>query len=1087
MAASNWYQETIIYELHVRSFADGNGDGIGDFRGLVSRLDYLERLGVGAIWLLPFYPSPLRDDGYDIADYTDVHPDYGTLADFRHFLREAHARGLKVITELVLNHTSDQHPWFKRACAAPAGSLHRNFYVWGDNPDKYREARIIFKDFETSNWTWNSTAQAYYWHRFYSHQPDLNFDIPQVRKTMLKIVDFWLGMGVDGLRLDAVPYLIEREGSNCENLPETHAYLKELRAHVDAKFPGRMLLAEANQWPEEAVAYFGKGDECHMAFHFPLMPRIFMSMWVEDRHPIIDIMEQTPAIPEGCQWGLFLRNHDELTLEMISDEERDYMYHAYARDSKARINLGIRRRLAPLMQNDRAKMELINVLLFSFPGTPIIYYGDEIGMGDNYYLGDRNGVRTPMQWTPERNAGFSQANPQALFLPLVIDAEYHYESVNVEMEERSSSSFLWWMRRLISVYRANPVLGRGSLSFVKSENTRVLSLLRTYGEEHVLVAANLSRFAQAVSLDLGELAGWTPVDVFGQSRFPAIGKEPYSLTLGPHTYYWLRLEPPQSGDAARETYFLPTLSYTDNEALFLTENSTRLENLVLPALLARNLAQYPNETLPRRLRIMDTLNLRGQHVESGLVLTEDPDTAELQNTHVFLLGALVDRRAENVAESEESAIAKLKSRERLGRLVDGFQNSANVRDVINLMASGRKRHGRSGNFHAQVYASKLLRSLLADQQGPVRHVRTTPYTCTHSINNSIYLKFYKRPTEGVNPEMEMLAHLADNGFDGVPRLLASLSWQNPLGGAMSLVAATEYIAGAVDGKDFTKDSIVRFLDAVLASGLPAPEAIPEDPTLPHQVSPEQLAMVDAYAMDFFTRLGQRTGKMHTVLGSLNAPGMTAEPISKFYLRSIYQTARSQIYRVKRGLERLKKKSELLESFPEKRMQQSFNKLLQMEPTSLRIRVHGDFRLANVLHTGKDFVLANFDGDARLSVNKRSSKRTALHDVASMLFSISFTAEKALIEYLALHSADRAYLAPWLSLWRHGAAVAFLRGYGEATLGAPFLPTEQGELRLTLEISLFEHILMRLERCLKESPEDLPVIFDITNALLRIFA
>ncbi|MGH9790604.1 MAG: maltose alpha-D-glucosyltransferase, partial [Candidatus Acidiferrales bacterium] len=419
-----WYKDAIIYQLHVRAFADSNGDGIGDFRGLAGKLEYLRDLGITAIWLLPFYPSPLRDDGYDIADYTNVHPDYGTLTDFRQFLREAHELGLRVITELVVNHTSDQHAWFQRARHAPAGSALRNFYVWSDITDRYRDARIIFKDFEASNWTWDPVAQGHYWHRFYSHQPDLNFDNPEVHKALLRITDFWLEIGVDGMRLDAVPYLYECEGTNCENLPETHAFLKKLRKHVDENFADRMLLAEANQWPEDAVAYFGAADECHMAFHFPLMPRMFMANRMEDRYPIVDILEQTPSIPESCQWALFLRNHDELTLEMVTDEERDYMYRVYASDPRARINLGIRRRLAPLLENDRRKIELMNGLLFSMPGTPIIYYGDEIGMGDNIFLGDRNGVRTPMQWSPDRNAGFSRADPQRLFLPPIMDPIY---------------------------------------------------------------------------------------------------------------------------------------------------------------------------------------------------------------------------------------------------------------------------------------------------------------------------------------------------------------------------------------------------------------------------------------------------------------------------------------------------------------------------------------------------------------------------------------------------------------------------------------------------------------------------------------
>src|SRR5919108_2455827 len=486
-----WYKDAIIYEVHPRAFFDSDGDGVGDFGGLAQRLDYLQDLGVTVIWLLPFYPSPLKDDGYDISDYTDVHPSYGTLPDFREFLREAHARGLRVITELIVNHTSDQHPWFQRARRAKASSRWRNFYVWSDTPEEYKDARIIFKDFEPSNWSWDSVAKAYYWHRFYAHQPDLNYDNPEVRRAILHAVDFWLHMGIDGLRLDAVPYLYEREGTNCENLPETHAFLKELRRHVDRKFKNRMLLAEANQWPEDAVAYFGDGDECHMAFHFPSMPRLFMAIRMESRFPIIDILTQTPAIPETCQWALFLRNHDELTLEMVTDEERDYMYRVYAHDPHARINLGIRRRLAPLLGNDRRRIELMNALLFSLPGTPVIYYGDELRMGDNFYLGDRNGVRTPMQWSADRNAGFSRANPQRLYLPIIIDPEYHYEAVNVEAQQNNPHSLLWWMKRLIALRKRFKAFGRGTLEFLHPDNRKVLAFIRRFEDECVLVVANL--------------------------------------------------------------------------------------------------------------------------------------------------------------------------------------------------------------------------------------------------------------------------------------------------------------------------------------------------------------------------------------------------------------------------------------------------------------------------------------------------------------------------------------------------------------------------------------------------------------------
>ena len=541
-----WYKDAIIYELHVRAFHDSNGDGIGDFRGLHEKMDYLQDLGVTALWLLPFYPSPLRDDGYDIADYTDVNPIYGSLTDFKAVLREAHRRGLRVITELVINHTSDRHPWFERARRAAPGSTWRDYYVWNDTPDKFQDARIIFKDFEHSNWTWDATAKAFYWHRFYSHQPDLNFDCPAVQRAVLDTLDFWLDLGIDGLRLDAVPYLYERDGTSCENLPETHAFLKVLRRHVDEHYPSRMLLSEANQWPEDAVAYFGAGDESHMAFHFPVMPRLFMAIRMEDRFPIIDILQQTPAIPANSQWALFLRNHDELTLEMVTDEDRDYMYRVYAQDAHARINLGIRRRLAPLLENHRGKIELMNGLLFSLPGTPVLYYGDEIGMGDNIFLGDRNGVRTPMQWSPERNAGFSHTNPQRLFLPVVIDPEYHYQAINVEAQQNNTNSLLWWMKRLIGLRRRHHAFGRGSLEFLYPENHKVLVFVRRHEAEQILVVANLSRFVQCVELDLSPFKGAVPVELFGRSTLPAVGERPYQLTLGPYAFYWLLLEPASS-------------------------------------------------------------------------------------------------------------------------------------------------------------------------------------------------------------------------------------------------------------------------------------------------------------------------------------------------------------------------------------------------------------------------------------------------------------------------------------------------------------------------------------------------------------
>jgi maltose alpha-D-glucosyltransferase / alpha-amylase len=544
-----WFKSAIIYEVHVRAFLDTTGDGKGDIQGLISKLPYLQDLGVNCLWLLPMYPSPLRDDGYDIADFYAIHPDYGTIEDFQHLVDASHARGIRILTELVVNHTSDQHPWFQEARGSPE-SPKRNWYVWSDTDQKYQGARIIFTDTERSNWTWDPVAKQYYWHRFFSHQPDLNYDNPEVQEEMLNVMRFWLRMGVDGFRCDAVPYLFEREGTNCENLPETHAFLKQLRATIDREFPNRVLLAEANQWPSDVRVYFGDGDEFHMGFHFPVMPRLFMSVRREERTPIVEIMQQTPDIPETCQWAIFLRNHDELTLEMVTDEDRDYMYREYAKDPRMKLNLGIRRRLAPLMDSGRRRLELLHSLLFSLPGTPVMYYGDEIGMGDNIFLGDRNGVRTPMQWTPDRNAGFSRADYARLYAPVIADTVYGYQALNVEAQEANPGSLLNWVRELIRVRKQHPALWMGKLRFVNPTNRKVMAFVREAPEETLLCICNLARGAQPAELDLSGWQGWTPIELFAETPFPPITERPYQLSLGAYGFYWFLLQQPGGGSAS---------------------------------------------------------------------------------------------------------------------------------------------------------------------------------------------------------------------------------------------------------------------------------------------------------------------------------------------------------------------------------------------------------------------------------------------------------------------------------------------------------------------------------------------------------
>ncbi len=687
-----WYKDTVIYEIHIKSFYDSNNDGIGDINGLIQKLNYLENLGVTALWLLPFYPSPLRDDGYDISDYYNIHSNYGTLSDFKRLLKEAHNRGIRIITELVVNHTSDQHKWFQKARESKPGSTWRNFYVWSDTTGKYSDSRIIFKDFETSNWTWDPTAEAYYWHRFYSFQPDLNFDNPKVQQEIFKVMDYWFEMGVDGMRLDAIPYLYEREGTNCENLDETHAFLRKLRKHVEEKFKNKMLLAEANQWPEDAVAYFGEGDECHMAFHFPVMPRLFMAQRMEDRFPVINILEQTPEIPESCQWVMFLRNHDELTLEMVTDEERDYMYRIFAQDPRARLNLGIRRRLAPLLDNNRRKIELVNILLFSLPGTPVIYYGDEIGMGDNYYLGDRNGVRTPMQWSADRNAGFSNANPQKLYLPVIIDSEYLYQSINVEIQEQNLSSMLWWMKRLIAMRKQYKSLSRGKLKFLQSDNPKVLTFIRQYDEEIILVVINLSRFAQVVKLNLADFARYIPQEIFSQNIFPAIEESPYIITMGAHGHYWFQLEKEKDFAEDLDDSALPEITIKKHwQEVLEGDNRTILEKKIFPKYM-KSCRWYGGKARQlKNIIVSENISIPVDGDFAGMLILQVNYVTGSPENYILTVTYTPESKADKmIKESPQSIIARIKKGEESGFLYDAIY-SENVRNQFLTMILKREK------------------------------------------------------------------------------------------------------------------------------------------------------------------------------------------------------------------------------------------------------------------------------------------------------------------------------------------------------------------------------------------------------------
>jgi maltose alpha-D-glucosyltransferase / alpha-amylase len=1064
-----WFKDAIIYELHVKTFYDSDGDGIGDFRGVIEKLDYLRELGVTTIWLLPFYPSPLRDDGYDIADYFDVNPSYGTLADFRAFLDAAHARGLRVITELVINHTSDQNPWFQKSRRGSPGSPEREFYVWSDTPEKFKEARIIFKDFETSNWSWDPLAKAYYWHRFYSHQPDLNFDNPAVHDAVEKVCDFWLSLGVDGLRLDAVPYLYEREGTNCENLPETHVYLKRLRAHVDEKFPGRMLLAEANQWPEDAVAYFGKGDESHMSFHFPLMPRMFMALQMEDRFPIIDILDQTPPIPDNCQWAMFLRNHDELTLEMVTDEERDYMWRVYATDPTARINLGIRRRLAPLLANSRRKVELLNALLFSMPGTPIIYYGDEIGMGDNIYLGDRNGCRTPMQWSPDRNAGFSKANPQKLHLPVIIDPEYHYEAVNVENQQKNFSSLLWWMRRVIAMRRNFKAFSRGSLDFLHPDNAKVLAFLRRHENETIIVVVNLSRFAQAVRLDLSRFNGSVPVEVFSRNRFPSIKKSPYVLTLGPHSHYWFVLQPQAESRRASKKRSVPTLAARpDLETLLADGERARIESEILPRFIGSC-----------RWFGSKARTLRHVRVSEQSSIAPGPDAAQFWFVEVSYLDGpdeiyalpvkiATGDAARAISQSAPHAvIARFEGSEETV-LFDAVWDAAFREQVFRLMLDRQRAAAKNGHLIGSVSQTFAP----AVENIPSSNVIGGEQSNSSMLfENKFFLKLYRKLEEGVNPDVEITRFLTERAhFPNVPAFAGTIEYRRAKAEPSVVCVLQSAVPAEGDAWSLTLDAVGRYYERVLA----------RKADLQKQVTPVGALLdelIGGVYPDKAKLLGQRTGEMHRALASASDnPAFVPEPFNAMAQRSVYQTMRALIRRVFALLD--KKINNLPANFcaeakevlaGEAEILAREKRLLDRKTNAAKIRIHGDYHLGQVLWTGKDFVILDFEGEPARPLSDRKLKRSTLRDVAGMMRSFQYAAYSALWQP-AMRAEDVPFLERWADFWYRQMSSVFLESYLATTRDAPFVPQNSDDLQVMLEAYLLDKAVYEIGYELNNRPD-----------------
>lgn len=1054
-----WFKDAVIYQMHVRAFCDGDGDGIGDFRGLVQKLDYLQQLGVTAVWLLPFYPSPLRDDGYDIADYYTVHPSYGTLDDFKEFLAEAHRRDLRVITEVVINHTSDQHPWFQKARTSKPDSLWRNFYVWSDTAERYQEARIIFKDFELSNWTWDPVANAYYWHRFYSHQPDLNFDNPAVQDAVLAVVDFWLGMGVDGLRLDAIPYLFEREGTSCENLPETHVFLRKLRAHVDAKFTGKMLLAEANQWPEDAAAYFGNGDECHMAFHFPVMPRLFMALQMEDRLPIVDILEQTPAIPANCQWAMFLRNHDELTLEMVTDEERDYMYRVYATDQRARINLGIRRRLAPLLGGNRRKIELMNMLLLSLTGTPIIYYGDEIGMGDNIYLGDRNGVRTPMQWSSDRNAGFSRTRQQQqLYLPAIIDSEYHYEAVNVETQEGNYSSLLWWTRRIIAIRRKFKAFGAGTIEFLLPDNPKLLVFVREYENEKILVIANLSRFTEAVEIDLSRWAGCTPVEVFSQNKFPRIKQEPYFFTFGPHNCCWFSLEAEAAQTHSGEAFSALVIEMEPRWEIVLAGlRRPYFEEIVLPAYLKSCRWFGGKAHILRSARVLETVPMSAAGREAGHLAFVQANYVDIP-AEIYLLPMQIAsgdeaKRVESTAP--QAVIARLHSEGLEHLLFDAVQDSAFREGLLEIII-GRGSLPVASSTIVGIPGRPLEESPLGKGEValPSRTLKVEQSNTSIIYGDQYFLKLYRKLDEGVNPDAELICFLSEKKkFEHVPMFAGAIELMRRGAQPRVLGLLVGLVPNAGDAWSYTLDALGRYYERVLA-GKPGADA--NDPAVLAE-------LIGGAYPERVRQLAQRTAEMHLALASETGdPEFAPEPFTGLSLRSLYQSMRST---TKRMTHVLKKK---LASIPESHREEAAAmiklegeimkrqaRVMQGKVRAAKIRVHGDYHLGQVLNTGKDFVITDFEGEPARPLSERKMKRSAMRDVAGMLRSFHYAIYSALSQQPALRPEDAEYLKPWAEAWAAWAMELFLATYRETARGACFLPEEEDVFRAMLEAHLLE--------------------------------
>ena len=1070
-----WYKDAVIYQLHVKAFFDSNGDGLGDFRGLTEKLDYVRALGVNTIWLMPFYPSPLKDDGYDVADYHNVHPQYGTRSDFRQFVREAHRRELRVITELVVNHTSDQHPWFQAARRAPAGSSKRNFYVWSDTDQKYRGTRVIFTDTEPSNWAWDPVAKAYYWHRFFSHQPDLNFDNPRVRLAVFRTMRFWLDLGVDGFRLDAIPYLVEREGTSSENLPETHAVIKEIRARLDERYTNKLLLAEANMWPEDVREYFGDGDECHMAYHFPLMPRIYMAIAQEDRNPVVEIMQQTPEIPEACQWAIFLRNHDELTLEMVTGKERDYMYRMYAADPRARINLGIRRRLAPLLENDMDRIKLMNSLLLSMPGSPILYYGDEIGMGDNIYLGDRDGVRTPMQWSPDRNAGFSRADPQRLYLPPIMDSIYGYEAVNVEAQSREPNSLLNWMRRLLAVRKSSRAFGRGKLTFLRPGNRKVLAYLREYGGDAILCVANLGRSAQPVELDLSRFRSRVPVELMGRTPFPPVGELPYLLTLPSCGFYWFRLAPPGEVEVphwheehlGRED--LPVLVLFDGWTSFFRDQVVpwrigmaeklriRLEEEVLPGYLRVQRWYAAKGEALKRVRLEDHAIWKAGNASWLIALASVEGTAQ-PATYFAPLALAWEDGDEELARALGPTLARVRQQANVGTIADALADQAFCRQVVRAIGAGLEVATARGKLRfAPTRAYAEIAGEDADRL-PVGRMQSQSSNTVVTLGERLFLKCFRRLRAGLNPELEIGRHLTDVArFPNCVPLAGVLEHVAADGTPTTLALLQAYVPNQGDGWSTTLAYLERFLEGRrTAADAPPPDA-------------------HAGYLSLVHTLGTRTAELHAALArGAGEPAFEPEPVAPKDIEVWKKRARAEaeesLALLERGAESLAGPARELAAkllAARRALLARIDACAPPRGPAFKARHHGDYHLGQVLVSRNDFVIIDFEGEPSRPLAECREKHSPLRDVAGMLRSFAYARWTAIARAV---EADPGFekQAGALAAWEADARRDFLAAYDQSARAAGLYASLE-DARGLLELFELEKALYELRYELNNRP------------------